>query len=258
LPFHTYAPAKELGAIADRFAVYRNVPLVMVGMGWHDILTMALFRSKSDMRLFVGKEVGMIPGIKSVEVLTMTEAFRPMPQVVPPAQAKKRTGVPAVDQVDLMILSEIERDGRLPAAHIARKLGMDRGIVSARLKRILDEKIVTIAVMDNTRGSGWQIPAVIALRVSPTEIQSAVREVGKLSRPECFVRVVGIHDLVIGATFLDSRDFLETLRGLRRQLLGIPGVVSVDIMIGLELRKMAYDNLATPLLDSPENGRRKM
>ena len=54
-----------------------------------------------------------------------------------------------IEELDLMILKELEADGRQSVSDLARKLGINRAHATARLQRILDQQVAKIVAFNN-------------------------------------------------------------------------------------------------------------
>jgi len=261
----------ESSGVADRLRALPNVIVVIIGVGWQDILIWSLFPDQSGLYDFMTRELAGVPGIESAETLVVIESFNASPylyseweSLTPHShsfpsmswdsrqatsadllQQGNREGGLSVDKVDLLILREIEKDGRQPVAHVARRLGISRANASARLKRLLDEDIARITTFVSPRGQGNQIFALIGMKVSPREVNTVVERVKTLRNVGWVAKVVGRHNVLVGTTLLDPLDLLELLE---RQLGPTPGILSMETMVGLEIRKRSYAYLASAYL----------
>lgn len=268
----------QLSAVADRLGAFPNVTVVIAGVGWRDLLTWSLFSDQSDLYAFTGERLGSVPGIRLAETLTVVEAYNAAPylharyQGVGPgslspdirsnrhlsvggtAQRTPPPGGPAIDAIDLRILAEIERDGRQPVQEIAKRLGISRTTASAKLKRLLEEEVARIVTIVGPRGRKNYIFAEMALKVSPRQVSSVVERVKDLPQVSWLARVVGGYDVIVGTTPLSS---MELLQFLEKQIASLPGILSIDTMVGLEIKKTSYEYLATSHLKriTSEGGR---
>lgn len=267
----------QLHAVADRLRAIPNVFSVVIAAGWQDIIIWTVFANPADLSGFLAKELGSISGITSTETMMVIEWRASLPRVFsnerrkvflsyPPSlhsmawnnQQEEKAALArqrdqdldlSVDQLDLMILSEMEQDGRQSLSALARKLHISRGNASARLHRLLDKHITRIIAFANPANLGYPVFAMIGMRVSPQEINPVVDKVETLSNVSWVAKVAGRHDVIVGAVFAD---LIDLSRFLGRELGAIPGVLSTETMIGLELRKMSLAYLASSYLQSIE------
>ncbi len=255
----------HLSAVADRLSASPNLVVVIAGVGWRDILTWSLFLDQADLYAFTNGELARLAGIRSAETLTVVEAYNAAPHLharyqVPgsnPVAGSIRSGkqalgssaaerpsgeVPSIDLLDLQILAEIERDGRQPVQEIAKKLGTSRTTASVKLKRLLEEEVARIVTIVGPVGRRNYIFAEAALRVSPKAVASVVDRLKDHPQVAWLARVVGGYDVIVGTTALTPAELLQFME---KQVSHLPGIVSVETMVGLDITKASYEFLAT-------------
>lgn len=266
----------QLHTVADRLRAIPNVFSVVIAAGWQDIIIWTMFADPTDLSGFLAKELGNISGITSTETMMVVEWRASLPSVFSNEGRKVLLSYPSslhsgasdnqqekaalagrrdqdlslsIDQLDLMILSELERDGRQSLSTLARKLHISRGGASARVHRLLDKQITRIVAFTNPANLGYPVFAMIGMRISPQEINTVVDKVETLPNVYWVAKVAGRHDTIVGAVFAD---LIDLSRFLDKELGIIPGVLSMETMIGLELRKLSSAYLATSYLQSIE------
>lgn len=259
----------ELHAVADRLRAFPNVNLVIIAAGWQDIFVLTMFANPADLSSFLARGLGSIPGIKSTETMVVIEwrvslsylsprQWRSILFSYPPSsrsiqdnrqeqdsafvQQIGQDSDLSIDQLDLMILREIEQDARQPVSHLAKKLGISRYDASPRLQRLLNKRITSVVAFPSPLALGYHIFALIGVKVSLKEIDKALDKFEALPNVEWLARVAGRYDVVLWAMFHDA---IDLSRFLGRELGIIPGVVSSEAMIGLELKKMSFGRLAS-------------
>jgi Lrp/AsnC family transcriptional regulator for asnA, asnC and gidA len=272
----------DLHAVADKLRSLTNVKLLMISAGWHDIIIWTMFATATDLSTFLATELGNISGIKSTETMMVIESrgswtylpsslranvlFAPSPpaHLVAGDDREAKDAVLAqkgdqdsdigIDQLDLMILREMEQDGRQPVSHLAKKLGICRPNARARLQRLLDKQITRIITFTNPAHLGYPVFAMIGIKVSPKEIDAVMDKMETLSNVYWVARVAGRYDL-IATTLFPSLTELSVF--LVRELGAIPGVLSAEAMIILEVRKWSFAYLASSYLRSVEKYQQK-
>ncbi|MBM4463105.1 MAG: Lrp/AsnC family transcriptional regulator [Chloroflexi bacterium] len=263
----------ELNTVADSLCALPDVNMLIIAAGWQGIVIWTMFANPADLSRFLARELGNISGIKSTETMMVIEwrvslsylsssQWRNMLFSYPPssylapwdnqpepksilAQQGDRDSNLSIDQLDLMILKEIEHDGRQPVSDLAKKLGISRANASTRLQRLLDKQITWIVAFTSPLDLGYQTNALIGVRVSPKELDTVMDKVVTLPNVFGVAKVVGRYDVLIGANFPGPTDLS---RFLVRELGTISGLLSMEITIGLELRKTSFEYLASSYL----------
>jgi len=256
---------KEVHATADKLKALANVHLVTIVAGRHDIVIMIHLQRPGDLPVFLQRDLGTIPSIASVETNIVVETRkvsfsylesshmgaqveRNEPNT--PSIYQKNHGLEAnLDELDLMILRELEIDGRQPVSELARKLGINRAHATHRLQRLLDQQVARIVAFNNPLLLGHSTFAMIGIKVSPNEIRVAAEKLSALKDAHWVALVAGRYDMIVWTMFPAPMD-LSVFLG--RELGSIPGITSVEITIGLELRKTSLHRLVSSYLKARE------
>ena len=243
----------DLHAAADRLRALPSVHLVMITAGPHNIVIEAMFADPKELSGLLTRDLGSIPGIKSTETTTVLEwrkmsfSYLASSGLVaseprqPEALASGRSVAPIsdadIDELDLQLLQELEKDGRQPVSDLAKKLGTSRAYMSSRLQRILDQRIARIVAHTSPLALGYNVFAMIGIKVLPSDTNAIADKLRYLPNVNGVVIVAGRHDIIIWTMFptpIDLSGFLE------KELGGIPGIISAECTILLELRKMSF------------------
>jgi Lrp/AsnC family transcriptional regulator for asnA, asnC and gidA len=243
----------DLHAAADKLRALPSVHMVMITAGPHNIVIEAMFTDPKELSGLLTRDLGSIPGIKSTETTTVLEwrkmsfSYLASSGLVsgdprqPEELASERSVAPisdtSVDELDLMLLQELEADGRQPVSDLAKKLGTSRAYMSSRLQRILDQRIARVVAHTNPLALGYGIFAMIGIKVLPSDTNAIADKLRYLPNVNGVVIVAGRHDIIIWTMFptpIDLSAFLE------KELGGIPGIISAECTILLELRKMSF------------------
>lgn len=254
-----------------------EVKLVCIVTGSQDILIWSMFANPLDLMTFLSRDLGGISGIRSAETMTVVEwracisyvsshqwtsyvfsypaSASLLARVKPPQEEaflnQEGDRVPdlGIDLLDLMILKEIEQNGRQPLKQMARNIGISRDTASARLQYLLDQKVTSIGAFVNPLAVGYAALAFTGAKVSLKDIDAVMDKLQALSNVIWIAKVTGRYDVIFGAGFPDMiylSHFLTEAVGC------IPGILSVETMVGLELTKNSFGYLASSHLQRIE------
>jgi DNA-binding Lrp family transcriptional regulator len=94
---------------------------------------------------------------------------------------------------------------------------------------------------------GYHIFAMIGIKVLPSDINTVAEKLRYLPHVNGVVIVAGRHDIIVWTMFPTPPDLSAFLE---KELGGIPGIISAECTILLELRKMSFPFLVRSHLAS--------
>lgn len=148
-----------------------------------------------------------------------------------------------MDELDIKIVNELQRDGRMPFTDIAKTLNVSEGTVRNRVARLIDEQVIHIVGMLDPTRVGFEAPAMIGVTVQPAILESVAETIASFPEVSYLVMVSGEFDLFV-EVFCRDRDDLAAF--LNQKLHQVNGVVRTQTFMTLKIFKMAYG--AQPLI----------
>ncbi len=127
-----------------------------------------------------------------------------------------------IDIIDMKIVELLMREGRMPAAEIARRVGkITERIVRYRIDKMVAEGLITVNAVVHPPKLGYSVAADVLLEVETGRIQEVAQELVKL---ECISYVacsIGETDVSVQ---IIARDTDEVYRQVIEVIGKIPGV----------------------------------
>lgn len=155
----------------------------------------------------------------------------------------------SVDNIDLKILEELEKDARQPVQALAKKMGMSRTTLAYRLNRLTSRGILTIACIANTELLGYQILLTVGMTVLPGKIEVVVEKLLPLPEVKVLCLTGGRYSIMAWILILDRPAFVKLVT---ETLSDIPDILSIDIMYTLKWVKDSWTYFNPQLAAAPE------
>jgi Lrp/AsnC family transcriptional regulator, regulator for asnA, asnC and gidA len=143
-----------------------------------------------------------------------------------------------MDDIDLAILSLLQRDGRKPYTEIAGELGISEGTVRNRVYRLLEDQVIQIVGQVDPDHLGFDAPAIMGVSVNPLQLESAAQQISAFAEVSYLLMVSGSYDLIVEAMCRDREHLANFLNLKLRQ---VPGVQSVNSFLILRTIKADYE-----------------
>jgi DNA-binding Lrp family transcriptional regulator len=129
-----------------------------------------------------------------------------------------------LDETDHALLRLLKRDARIPTAELARRVGVSRTTVQARMERLERRGVVTgYTALTGPLDDPKAIRATVLAQIEPRATPALVAALNKLKEVETVVTTAGRFDMIIGLVApdtptldaaLDKVGLLEGVRGL--------------------------------------------
>jgi Lrp/AsnC family transcriptional regulator for asnA, asnC and gidA len=143
-----------------------------------------------------------------------------------------------MDELDIAILSLLQRDGRKPYTEIAQQLNVSEGTVRNRVYRMLEEQVIQIVGQVDPYHLGFDAPAIMGVNVNPAEVEEAAKIIATFSEVSYLLLVSGDFDLIVEVMCRD-REHLSNF--LNQSLRKVPGVQSIHTFLILNTLKADYE-----------------
>ena len=154
-----------------------------------------------------------------------------------------------MDNIDLELITILQKDGRTPYTEIAKQLGISEGTVRNRLARLREQEILQVVGMVDPNYLGFDAPAMIGVSVEPPKMESAAEIIATFEEVSYLIMVSGEFDLIVEVMCQDREALAKFLNQKLRQ---VPGITRTQTFLILRTFKMSYG--ARPSISSSSGG----
>jgi len=142
-----------------------------------------------------------------------------------------------LDETSERIIEQLQRNGRLSYADLAKAVGLSEAAVRQRVQRLTDSGVIQVVAVTDPMQVGFHRQAMIGLRVSG-DAREVVDALEKIPAVIYLVLTAGSFDILAEVVCESDADLMQLLNG---QIRTLPGVTSSETFVYLELRKQSYD-----------------
>ena len=150
-----------------------------------------------------------------------------------------------MDKLDMDIVDVLQCDGRASNAEIARIVKVSEGTIRRRLRKLIDEELIKVRVIVNSRSVGRDFPSIVAITVEPSLIGDVLERVRDLDEVMFVAITTGVYDMFAWVGVESS----EMLREFLDRLGAIPGVLRTEPNVVLVVGKDTLGLLGQPRAD---------
>jgi len=141
-----------------------------------------------------------------------------------------------VDHLDIEIMQMLQQDGRVAYSAISRALNVSEATVRYRIKRLIEEKIVSITAYINYEKLKFSSIACIELEVASTFFRKTVFTLTEIEKVIFLAVVTGRSNITLEYLYEDNDDLIQFLNYLNN----LEDVKQVDSRIMLKVYKSQY------------------
>jgi Lrp/AsnC family transcriptional regulator for asnA, asnC and gidA len=142
-----------------------------------------------------------------------------------------------LDDVSKRIIEQLRENGRRSYAEIGKAVGLSEAAVRQRVLRLTESGVVQIVAVTDPIQVGFHRQAMVGLHVTG-DSRAVAAELEKDPFIDYVVLTAGSFDILIEVVCESDADLIDLLNSRVRTL---PGVVSTETFVYLELRKQTYD-----------------
>ncbi len=142
-----------------------------------------------------------------------------------------------VDELDLMILSELSADASISVPKLSEKIKVNSSVVYSRIKRLVKRKLIErFTIVVNDQELGYQVKALIGLNMDSKKRDNVIDALFEIPGVREIAEVTGRFDILVTV----YAHALEEMHKIVSDSIGkIDGVISSESFIEMKTREKA-------------------
>jgi Lrp/AsnC family transcriptional regulator for asnA, asnC and gidA len=139
-----------------------------------------------------------------------------------------------MDELDLRLIEELQKDGRKQYVSLARKIGVTEGTIRNRLKKMEKCDLIGITAQPNLEKIGYGFTVIMGLHVKTSDLALIADKLAR-NRNVCYLTfVTGRYDLLAIVVTKSPQDLS---RFIEKEVSTVPGVLGTETFVTLDVLK---------------------
>jgi Lrp/AsnC family transcriptional regulator for asnA, asnC and gidA len=143
---------------------------------------------------------------------------------------------PVLDDVNKLIIEQLQHDGRMSYAALAKTVGLSEAAVRQRVQRLLDAGVMQIVAVTDPLMLGFARQVMIGIKVTG-DMRAAAEAIAQIPEVDYVVICAGGYDILVELVCADDDHLLHLLNDTIRT---VPGVTATETFVYLKLAKQTY------------------
>jgi len=126
-----------------------------------------------------------------------------------------------MDKLDARLMSELAKDPRQSNIELARELGVSEKTVRRRITNLVEQRIISWAVVPDFKKLGYGVRVFIGLEVDIPHIDKITLSLANHPNVDFIALCTGSFDILFGAWFTSSDSMADFVKSYLSQITGI-------------------------------------
>jgi len=148
-----------------------------------------------------------------------------------------------IDDVDLAIVKELQKNGRSSNREVARVLGVSEGTIRQRLKKLEAAKAMRLGLVTDSTALGQTAAAYVRIKVRPRHAKAIAARIAEFASCAFVGLTVGRFDIV---AFVSAASRDELVRVIDAEIAVMEGVLQLDVREPVGYAKHRFDLIHIP------------
>jgi Lrp/AsnC family transcriptional regulator for asnA, asnC and gidA len=153
--------------------------------------------------------------------------------------------VEMVDELDLKLMQELQKNGREAYVALAKMLGVVEGTVRKRVKKLLDKNTIKIVAVPNPRALGYSFLSIMGLQVRMADLRKVAENLAQKPNVCYLAFVTGRYDLM---AIIMTRSPEELSQFIEKEISALPSILRTETFVNLDIIKGGWPGLDTAQL----------
>ena len=141
-----------------------------------------------------------------------------------------------LDETNKLIIEQLQRDGRMSYAALAKVVGLSEAAVRQRVQRLIDNGVMQVVAVTDPLELGFSRQALIGVRATG-DLEPVADALVAMDEVDYVVVAAGSFDILVEVVAESDEHLLEIVS---KRIRAIPQVLSTETFVYLKLRKQTY------------------
>jgi DNA-binding Lrp family transcriptional regulator len=237
-----HVKSRSLASVGEELATLPEVISVTVVTGRYDIIVAVLARDREHLSEVVGVKIPAVAGVDrfrcelAIDVLrfeSMWALLQTPPTPVEPWTAPEDI----VDELDVSMITLLQRDARASNRRIAHELGVSEGTIRSRIRRLEDERLIRIQAVSDVVAFGLRAHAHVGIQVAGGQVAKVADSLLACEEVAVVARTIGEFDFL---AIIPAQDREALMSVILDQISTIKGVDHTETFESWRTLKHAY------------------
>jgi Lrp/AsnC family transcriptional regulator, regulator for asnA, asnC and gidA len=225
----------KLNQVCSRLVNNPNISLVASIFGRYDIMILADFPSWEMLQEFIIRELPKGEGIIKIDTFPIIEIKKIYHGLF--GNYSVVNTPPQMDEMDLTIIEELGKNGRLSFADLSKKLDISLTTVSRRVAHLKDEELIKITAVRNPAKWGFLANAYFVVHADLNKVNSICNKLSVYPEVHFVATLMSGYEILAGI-HLSSLEIMYEF--IVDNIAPIDGVLNIETFVCAETRKRSY------------------
>jgi DNA-binding Lrp family transcriptional regulator len=225
----------KINQVCSQLISNHNISLVTSIYGRYDVMIIADFPTWELLQEFIIKDLPRIKGIIKIETFPIIEIKK-----IYHGLFKFDSFVnapPKIDKMDLTIIEELAKNGRLSFADLSKKLNISLTTVSRRVAYLKDEELIMISAIRNPAKWGYSANAYFVIHADLSKVDTICSMLSTYSEVHLVATLMSGFEILAG---IHSSNLEVMYKFIVDKVAPIEGISNIETFVCAETRKRAY------------------
>ena len=149
-----------------------------------------------------------------------------------------------IDELDLKLILELQKDGRARHVSLARKLDVVEGTVRKRIKNLVEGNIIKTIAVPDLHKLGYNFMSFMALQVQLADLREIAENLARKPNVCYLAFITGRYDMI---AIVMTRSPEELAHFIEKELSAVPSILRTETFVNLEILKGGW-----PMIDTTQ------
>ena len=212
----------RLDEVMEQLIMHPRVNYLVQVTGMFDIIARCMFRSTQDLVTTLQDIMRRFPAVKDIQTnICLETPLGHFATISPGSLSAKLAPGHGPAEIDLWLIERLLENGRLGPRQLAAAGSISEVSVRRHLKRLLEDKVITVRALVSPDKIGFPAVAICGLKVDLPKVRNVTAKLASHNQINYVTSCAGLFDIFFTGMFTSNREIAVLLQQFVAQLDGV-------------------------------------